>query len=510
MTGGDLAAALDGLRADWGLDYARVRPVVARLAAGAAPATTELVEQTGLPRRNVEEIVRAVGPWAGTAALARAVEAPPPLPGAGGLAARMADLAAGLPASLWRLDHVPATPETMAARALHLAGAYELAGASVLCLGDHDLTSLAVGLVAPDADISVVDVDELILDHIRLASRAAGAPVTTAAADLRLGLPASLAGRADLVFTDPPYTPEGIRLFLVRAVEALRKGDHARIAFCYGTGERHLTKAVEVQAVLGELRLAVEAVLPGFNRYHGAEAIGSRSSLYVCRPTPKTWTRRLQPPADARIYTRGLGALESRPPAAPPPGPLPAATTDVPTFATRTAAWATAATSAPPPYGGEITLYLGPHYGASLTRLLLLAGAGRVTFVVPGRDLAASGWLDPDDPVHRLLTAAYDLAVERPATGSDPAVVTAARHGRPPDDPGRAVLAHLVTHPGAKVVNAWRDALIAWSRARGAPITRNEARARIDAGRLDPSLRRLRPYELPRAVLSELVVVAGG
>ena len=39
----------------------------------------------------------------------------------------------------------------MARRALYLAGEYELDGASVLCLGDHDLTSLAVGHRGPPA-----------------------------------------------------------------------------------------------------------------------------------------------------------------------------------------------------------------------------------------------------------------------------------------------------------------------------------------------------------------------
>src|SRR5439155_27095118 len=82
------------------------------------------------------------------------------------LAERMAEVASGLPPSRWRLDHVPATPETMARRALYLAGEYELDGAAVLCLGDHDLTSLAVGLSGAGAHLTVVDIDEPLLDHV--------------------------------------------------------------------------------------------------------------------------------------------------------------------------------------------------------------------------------------------------------------------------------------------------------------------------------------------------------
>ncbi len=90
----------------------------------------------------------------------------------------MTELAAGLPPSLWRWDHVPATPETMARRAMYVANEYELGGSSVLCLGDHDLTSLAVGSVAPDAELTVVDIDERILDHVSGSASRLGFPLT--------------------------------------------------------------------------------------------------------------------------------------------------------------------------------------------------------------------------------------------------------------------------------------------------------------------------------------------
>ena len=237
----------------------------------------------------------------------------------------MARLAAGLPPSRWRLDHVPATPETMARRALYLAGEYELDGASVLCLGDHDLTSLAVGSLVPGAELTVVDIDEPILDHVTDSAARLAFPLTAAWADLRLALPPSLVGTADLVFTDPPYTIEGMRLFLVRALEALRPTGHERLAFCFGTGERHLVKALEVQALLGDLRLALEAMLPGFNSYTGAEAIGSRSDLYICRPTKGAKVGEAANPARSK---KGGGPAPGSTPAAPRPvkrrtGPFP-------------------------------------------------------------------------------------------------------------------------------------------------------------------------------------------
>lgn len=503
------------LRSEWGLDFARVRRVLAGFADGGS--VSELVAASGLPRRDVESIVADLDQRS-SVAYVRDGGTQVGLDGTE-LAARMAELAAGLPPSRWRLDHVPATAETMARRAQYLAGEYELDGASVLSLGDHDLTSLAVGLVAPDAELTVLDIDERILDYVAESAGRLGYPLTAAWADLRLALPPSLVGTADLVFTDPPYTTEGIRLFLTRALEALRPTGHERLAFCFGTGERHLVKALEVQSLLGDLRLVLEAMLPGFNHYAGAEAIGARSELYICRPTKgakvgesaSARSRRskgAKAPA-ARIYTRGPAAEEAQAHPVSEPvrtaalaaggeGPVllvgdgwDGAALALPDFFQRVAAWATAARPGPFPFTGTPIINTFPDHGGAALRTLLLAAPEQVVLIAPRRDL----------PDPQLLAAAYDTTAVSTGPGGDPAVIVAARHDRPPANHAEAVLRHILLHPGAKIVNAWRDALLGIARDAGQPMTKNEARARIAAETLPPSLRRLRTWELPLSLL---------
>jgi branched-chain polyamine synthase A-like protein len=536
----ELSQAIVNLRREWGLDFARVRGVLAGLAGEAT--LSQLVAASGLPRREVESVLHALAPFTKTdgdryhvpdlgtldrrSFVADVGDRGTPVSvGGADLEVRMTELAAGLPPARWRLDHVPATPETMARRALHLAGEYELDGASVLCLGDHDLTSLAVGSVVPEAGLTVVDIDERILDHVADSARRLCFPVTTAWADLRLALPPSLVGTADLAFTDPPYTTGGMRLFLMRALEALRPTGHERLAFCFGTGESHLVKALEVQALLGDLRLALEAMLPGFNHYDGAEAIGSRSDLYICRPTKgakvgepastrsarsRRSTRAKAP--GARIYTRGPAAEEAPAHALPEPirtaalaaageGPLLVGdgwddeAVELPEFFQRVAIWATAARPGPFPFSGTPVINTHPDHGGAALRTLLLAAPERAMLIVPRRDLP-----DPD-----LLAAAYDIATVPAGPGGDPAVVAATRHDRPPAGAAEAVLRHILLHPGAKVVNAWRDGLLAVARDAGRPLTKNEARALIAADSLPPTLRRLRTWELPLSALGTLV-----
>jgi hypothetical protein len=314
-----------------------------------------------------------------------------------------------------------------------------------------------------------------------------------------------------------------MRLFLVRALEALRPSGHERLVFCFGTGERNLVKALEVQSLLGDLRLALEAMLPGFNRYDGAEAIGARSDLYVCRPAKgarvgESARGRSRKASGSRIYTRGPSAQEAalRPlPAAvvdvalPAVGdnpvrlvgdgwPVPAApgppVVTLAEFFARTAAWATSARPGPAPLLGTPVVNTYPDHGGAALRTLLLAAPERAVFVVPRRELAGFG----------LLAAAYDVIRLPAGPGGDPAVLLAARHDRPPAGPGEAVLRHLFLHPGAKVGNAWRDALLAASRDAGAPMTKNEARARVAAA-CPPGPLGLRSWELPLGDLGRLV-----
>ena len=510
----DAADVIARLREQWGLDFVRVRRVLAALR-DEAPVS-DLVAASGLPRRDVEAVLAEMPPGVRSSATDVRWGRTPDASDPAALTKQMAELAAGLPPSRWRLDHVPATAETMARRARYLAQEYELAGASVLCLGDHDLTSLALGLVEPQAEVAVVDIDEPILDHLAGSAAGLGLPVTTAWADLRLALPPSLVGAADLVFTDPPYTTEGMRLFLMRGLEGLRPTGHERLAFCFGTGERHLVKALEVQSLLGDLRLALEAMLPAFNHYDGAEAIGGRSDLYICRPTKGARVgeaaRAPRSRKRSNIYTRGPSALEASGRDLPDPvrtaalsavadGPpllvgegLGADGVPLPDYFGRVAAWATAARPGPFPFTGTPVINTWPDFGAGALRILLLAAPERAVLIVPRRDL-------PDGD---LLCAAYDVANVPTGPGGDPAVVLVTRHDREPADDAEAVLRHIVLHPGAKLVNAWRDGLLAIARGAGTAMTKNEARACIAADTLAPTLRRLRTWELPRSALRAL------
>ncbi|MEC3892119.1 MULTISPECIES: bis-aminopropyl spermidine synthase family protein [Nocardiopsis] len=214
------------------------------------------------------------------------------------------------PASDLDLDHVSATAETALRRALFLDTRFDLRRRTLLCVGDHDLTSLALPLVRPGVRVLVVDLDERVLAHIDAVAERLGLPVRTHSADLRLGLPSSLREQADVVFTDPPYTPEGVELFVRRGVEGLADPKRGRVLVAYGASEATPKLAAATQARLVRSGLLMEAVWPDFNRYLGAESIGAASDLYVLRPLAKP-----SPSSggdSARVYSQGSNAKEAR------------------------------------------------------------------------------------------------------------------------------------------------------------------------------------------------------
>jgi predicted methyltransferase len=160
-------------------------------------------------------------------------------------------------------------------------------------LGDDDLTSVALQLLGHAC--VVLDIDEELVAF--LVERGIDAHVH----DLRAPLPRAQRGSFGAVFSDPPYAPEGFTLFGSRAAEALRPDD-ARYWVAFGWSRRASERGLAKQVVLGELGFVAEEVVPDFGEYEGAESLGARSALWICRRTPRTKPLRVN--ADGELYTR--------------------------------------------------------------------------------------------------------------------------------------------------------------------------------------------------------------
>ena len=530
-------------------DSRRLRHLVALLT-GEPLDMAALVQRSGLPRPTVESVLSAVAGDLlrdGDEVLIRATQVPAyrqrfgydqlarteladPLAGrlaaAAAITASMTALVAGAPRARSDLDHVPATPETTLRRALWLDSTYDLAGAVLLLVGDHDLTSLAVAQVSPGTELVVVDIDEATLEFIDTQAARLGVSIRCLAGDLRFGLPERALGCADLVFTDPPYTPEGVELFASRGLQGLGNRDNGRVIVAYGFSDRHPSLGFGVQSAAHRLGLAYEAVLPRFSRYDGAQAVGSTSALYVWRPTTRTWRVLDRPGNDGApgIYTRGPHATERDPaafeeiPAAVhkvtseagfPVGVLVGSEWGAAREKTARLRLGTLLSGGLPPgitTGGRSAVLadLSGDPGPWLLRTLLAANSERLVALVPNRhpDLASEA---AQNSLAALLRTKYRLRFLRSQPDAQHAIVLAEAAAADTLDPPGRLARRILRRAHGKVGNAWREGLIDASRELGGPLTKRDARAAAEASARQPDVLDTRLIDLPRHQIARVL-----
>ncbi len=187
-----------------------------------------------------------------------------------------------------QLDQFRAIRETVWDRAALMRERGDLKNRRLLFLGDADWTSLAVAYLAQARRIFVVDVDQGVIDNLKAINQENNFRIEFLKHNLASPLPNHLLNNFDVVFSDPPYTLNGVYLFLSRSIEALDKNPASKIYFCYGQSDRARERTLKIQDLISRLGLLIEERRPRFNRYHGAVSIGSSSSLYINSITKKT------------------------------------------------------------------------------------------------------------------------------------------------------------------------------------------------------------------------------
>jgi len=212
------------------------------------------------------------------------------------------------------LDQFWATEDTVLHRAVLLGTIPGISQKKLLFLGDDDLTSVAFTLLFKAERVTVVDIDRGLLQFLKMIAREEGLPIETFEHDLRNPLPKSEFKRYDVAFFDPPYTPEALNTWLIRAVESTittgpdRKKKKPEVLsrkhylMCFGYTDRETERGLKVQQVTTSLGLLIQEKARGFNCYYGAESIGSKSDLFVLQPTPKMNIRKLEI-ARSQFYT---------------------------------------------------------------------------------------------------------------------------------------------------------------------------------------------------------------
>jgi N4-bis(aminopropyl)spermidine synthase len=228
--------------------------------------------------------------------------------------AYMTEAVAQVPAVEKGLDHIQATPTSVIRRAEWIVSRYHVSEASVTFVGDHDLTSLGLAFLCPGARVQVLDIDETLLEYLENRLAQLKVRFELRYCDFRFELPPDQVAKANLFVTDPPYTPEGVALFVSRGFTCLNDLNIGRGLMAYGYGSEHPTLALKVQKSILSLQCIFEDIRSDFDQYSAAQAIGSSSDWYTIRATSGTGPRIGQVKSPTHIYTHGRSALEAVPP----------------------------------------------------------------------------------------------------------------------------------------------------------------------------------------------------
>lgn len=151
----------------------------------------------------------------------------------------------------------------------------DLEGKRILFVGDDDLTSLPTALTNMAEEIAVVDIDERILKLIEKFSQKEGVKIKTIKHDLRNPLPQDLKERFDVISTDPPYTVDGLKLFLSRGIEALGKEGIAYLSYSH----KPIDEWLSIQKAITNMGFVISELIPNFNYYEGSEIIANTTFI---------------------------------------------------------------------------------------------------------------------------------------------------------------------------------------------------------------------------------------
>ncbi|MFX1418110.1 MAG: adenosylmethionine decarboxylase [Promethearchaeota archaeon] len=199
------------------------------------------------------------------------------------------DLLKNRPVPEFALDQSHADLSTIIKKVLYLVKKGDIEGRKIIFLGDDDVISLALGMTTLADEISVVDIDNRVLEYISQSSENLKFEnFNVINHDLRESCPKTIINKFDVVVMDPPYTIEGLRLFLKRASQVIKSsinfndkiypiiGKKCLLSF----GNKPPEEMQKLQLSILEHGFIINEMLPDFNHYKGASIIGKFSHLY--------------------------------------------------------------------------------------------------------------------------------------------------------------------------------------------------------------------------------------
>ena len=191
------------------------------------------------------------------------------------------------------IDQAKCTLESAIKRVQYMLKKEKLLHRNILCLGDDDCMSIIIATFnayiftnQPQKNIHVLDKDIRILNYIKQSPPYIQKQIHVDVCDFRDTLENRFQRTMDIVIMDPPYTINGITLFLSRAILCLK---HEENLSCYiSFFKMDYQFLYTIQKLWVENHILLLDMIIGFNQYEGGSILGSQSDFYHLITTNKT------------------------------------------------------------------------------------------------------------------------------------------------------------------------------------------------------------------------------
>ena len=181
----------------------------------------------------------------------------------------VAEVRSGKPKA--KYDQLFATERTVIERVRTMMLSGDLLDKEIVLLGDDDLLSVALALTGLPRSILLLDIDSDLVKALKKYGSTCYVPFQAVEYDVRKRVPSGLMGDSDVAFTDPPYTPDGQRIFFSRARDLLRSNDGNAIYLCQSPADLSSPDLMLVHETIHERGFMIDALWKSFNTYQEAK-----------------------------------------------------------------------------------------------------------------------------------------------------------------------------------------------------------------------------------------------
>lgn len=168
------------------------------------------------------------------------------------------------PLPTFLFDQRPVTLKTTIERVKYFLKRNDIYNKNIVFLGDDDLTSIALALTKVKCQITVLDIDERLINFINQISEEYNLNINAKVFNALENVPKELKHKFDCLITDP--TPEVIpfTIFMNDAIDLLKKDNSIIYTSIYSSA---MKETIELQNVINKMNLYITEIIPRFTEY---------------------------------------------------------------------------------------------------------------------------------------------------------------------------------------------------------------------------------------------------